>query len=222
MARRSKTGSKTEGAPLTAEEIGIAAERMMAAAEAHQRASVWCREKRDAKPPNIDAFYFLVVSFELTLLSVEQSLRLLLLLQYSIVRNNTNHNPRTLYSEILHQSRGKIGIGQDILNKMNVVAQANALAPFSEKELLACLRKHDSSYSALRYFQLDRHARLSTDWEITPQDQQVFNCLALALILLNNYEMAKRGIGALGSMSPTPESAMTEELRALKKRLMSH
>ena len=158
MARRSKTGSKTEGAPLTAEEIGIAAERMMAAAEAHQRASVWCREKRDAKPPNIDAFYFLVVSFELTLLSVEQSLRLLLLLQYSIVRNNTNHNPRTLYSEILHQSRGKIGIGQDILNKMNVVAQANALAPFSEKELLACLRKHDSSYSALRYFQLDRHA----------------------------------------------------------------
>ena len=219
MARRKKTGSKTEGA-LTAKEMGTAVERMMAAAEAHQLASVWCRNKPGAQPPNIDRFYFLVVSFELALLSVEQSLRLLLLLQHSIVR--ARHNPRALYSEILHQSRGKSGIGQDILNNMNVVAQANALAPFSENELQSCLRKHDSSYSSLRYFGLDQHARLTTDWEITGRDHQVFLCLALALISLNGDEMAKRGIGALGPVNPIPESAMTEELRALKERWMSH
>ena len=189
---------------------------MMGGAEAHQRASNWCRNKPDAQPTNIDRFFFPLVSFELALLSVEQSLRLLLLLQYSIVR--TSHNPRALYGEILHQSRGKSGIGQDILNNMNVVAQDNALAPFSENDLQSCLRKHDSSYSSLRYFGLDRHARLSNNWEIARRDNQLLQCLALGLILLNRDEMAKRGIGVFQSLSPAPESAMTEEL---KERLIS-
>ena len=222
MARPKRTTRREKEVGLTTEEIGIAAARMMAAAEVHQRAAVWCKNNPDAQLPNIDAIFFLIVSFELVLLSVEQSLRLLLLLQYSIVRNNTNHNPRVLYSEILNQSRRNSGIEQDILKKMNAVAQANGLAPFSETESRACLRKHDSSYSTLRYFQLDRHARLSNDWEITPRDQQVVHCLALGLILLNEDEMQRRGIGALRSVSPTPESAMTEELKALKERLMSH
>ena len=203
---------------LTTEEIAFAAKHMMGAAEAHQRASNWCVNKPDAQPPNIDRFFFLLVSFELALLSVELSLRLVLLLQYSIVRYNTNHNPRVLYSAILNQSRGKSGIEQDILDQMNVVAQGNHFAPFSEKELRDCLRKHESSYSNLRYFQLDRQARLGNNWEITIRDNQLLQCLALGLILLNHDEMEKRGIGVFQSLSPAPESAMTKEL---KERLIS-
>ena len=136
MAKHNQAASKTKGVRLTAEEIGIAAGRMMAAAQAHQRASCWCKDKPDAKPPNIDAFFFDVVSFELVLLSVEQSLRLLLLLHYSIVRDNTNHNPRILFEAMQNKSGGKIGIRQDILDEMNALGQTEGIALFSEKELV--------------------------------------------------------------------------------------
>ena len=221
MAKRRKTTSKDKVAKLTAEEIKVAAVRMMAAAQAHQRASSWCMDKPDAKPPNIDSFFFDAVSFELVLLSVEQSLRLLLLLHYSIVRDDTNHNPHVLYGAMQNKSGGKIGIRQDIICKMNVLSQPEGIAPFSEKELVACLRKHDSSYSNFRYFQLDHQARLNKKWEFSRRDVQVLHCLALALIYLNMDEMGRRGIGALLSMSRVPESEMTEELKALQERLMS-
>ena len=74
---------------LSREETEIAARQMMYAAQAHQRTSVYCKDNPDAKPPNIDFLYYMVVSFELVLLSVEQSLRLLLLLHYSSIRSDT-------------------------------------------------------------------------------------------------------------------------------------
>ena len=218
MAGRRRTATRVG---LTAEEVEVAAARMMAAAQAHQRASGYCIDKPDAKPPNIDFFFFPIVSFELILLSVEQSLRLLLLLYYSIVRDDTNHNPHVLYEAIRNKSGGKEGIRRDIISKMNVLGQTEGIGPFSERELKSCLRKHDSSYSNFRYFQLDHQARLNKEWEITQRDVQIFHCLALALINLNMDELGRRGIGAYRSMSRVPESEMTEELEAIKVRLLS-
>ena len=221
MVPRNKTARKNKGVGLTAEEKRAAATQMMAGAQAHQRTSVWCTEKPDAKPPNIDAFLFQSVSLELLLLSIEQSLRLLLLLHYSMIPNNTNHNPRVLYVAMKRKSGGTIGIRQDIITTMDAVGQTRGIAPFSETELEACLGKHNSSYSNLRYFQVDREGRLTGDWDVVPRDIQILNCFALALIILNGDEMQKQGIGIWQSMSPTPESEMTEELKALKERLMS-
>ena len=208
-------------AELSPDETEKAIEQMMYGAQAHQRASVWCADKPDAKPPNIDYFYFPVVSFELILLSVEQSLRLLLLLHYSIVRSDTNHNPRVLYGTVLRESGDNTGIRQGIISKMNALGQPKGIATFSEKELLACLKKHDSSYSNFRYFQLDPQARLNHEFEIVPRDVLVVHCLALALIHLNMDEMAKRGIGFGSSLRPVLESEMTEEIRAWKSSLLS-
>ena len=194
---------------------------MMAAAQAHQRASDWCMDKPDAKPPNIDAFFFQAVSFELVLLSVEQSLRLLLLLRFSTVRSDTNHNLHVLYGAIRSKSGGKEGIRSNIIDKMNLLGQAEHIDSFDEKEVVACLRKHDSSYSNFRYFQLDHHAKLNTAWEFTTRDVQILHCLALALIHLNINEMERRQIDSLQSMTRVPESEMTEELKILKNRLLS-
>ena len=220
MAARRKR-SKGNRANLTSEEIAVAAPHMMAAAQAHQRASGWCMDKPDAKPPNMDAFFFSAVSFELILLSVEQSLRLLLLLHHGIVRDDTNHNPHVLYGTVKNLSGGTQGTRDDIVVKMNALGQTRAIKPISEKELAACLKKHDSSYSNFRYFQLDRHARLNTQWEFTARDVQILHCLALALVDLNMDEMAKRGMKAMLSMSLVPEAEMTEDLVALKERLGS-
>ena len=194
---------------------------MMSAAQAHQRASVHCSDNPNAKLPSIDYYYFMVVSFELILLSVEQSLRLLLLIHYSEIRNDTNHNPRVLYGTVLRKSGDKLGIRQEIIRTMNVLGQPECIAPFSEKELKACLKKHDSSYSNFRYFQLDPQARLNEKFEIAPRDVQIIHCFALALIHLNVNEMTRRGIGIASGMSRVPESELTEELSALKERLVS-
>lgn len=212
MARRRTKG----GAQLSPEETIIAIRQMMYAAQAHQRTSVWCSDKPDAKPPSIDYFYYFVVSFELVLLSVEQSLRLLLLIHYSIVRSDTNHSPRVLYGAVQRESGAKSGIRQDIVDKMNALGQPEGIMPFSEKELSACLKKHDSSYSNFRYFQLDPQARLNPQFEISPRDVQVVHCLALALIHLNMEEIEKRGIGIARSLSRVAESKMTKELKDLK------
>ena len=221
MARRRNAASKKKRAQLTDEETEIAAARMMAAAQAHQRASVWCFDKPDAKPPNIDAFFFPTVSFELLLLSVEQSLRLLLLLHFSIIRDDTDHNPHVLYGDILNKSGSKVGIRHRIISRMNSLGQTEGIDSVSEKELRACLSKHDSSYLNVRYFDLNLQARLNNKWGFSPRDVQILHCLALALIGLNMDEMKERGIRALLSMSRIPESEMTEEMKELKDRFIT-
>ena len=194
----------------------------MAGAQAHQRGSCWCLDKPDAKPPNIDCFFFTVVAFELILLSVEQSLRLLLLLHYSIIRDDTNHNLHVLYKAIQNKSGGKEGgIREDIIKKINFLGRPEGVDPVSEKDLVVCLRKHDSSYSNFRYFQLDHHAKLNQKWEFTSRDVQILHCFALALIHLNMDEMERRGIKAILSMNRVPEDEMTKDLKDLWKRMIS-
>ena len=198
MARRRAAARRSTRMDLTPEEIAVAAVRMLAAAQAHQRASVWCMGKPDAKPPNIDAFFFGAVSVELVLLSVEQSLRLMLLLHYEIVRDDTNHNSHVLYATIRNKSGGKDGIRKDIIGTMTAIGRLRGIEPFSERELLACLNKHDSSYSNFRYFQLDHEGRLNEQWEYTGRDVKILHCFALALIALNMGEMERRGNRGLG------------------------
>ena len=173
-------------------------------------------DKPDAKPPNIDSFLFSTVSFELILLSVEQSLRLLLLLHFGIIRDDTNHNPHVLYGTARNRSGGKEGLREDIVHKMNELGRTENIKPIEERELVACLQKHDSSYSNFRYFHLDRQAKLNMSWELSARDVQIVHCLALTLIHLNMDEMGKQGIPAMLSMSAVPESEITENLRALK------
>lgn len=202
MARRKKTASEDK---LNAEEVEKAAPLLMIAAQAHQRAAVCCRSSSD------DLVH--VVSIQLALLSVEQSLRLLLLLHYSVPRHNVNHNPKVLYQDIRSRSGGKGGIRHDIINQMNVIAQGNGIDPFSEKDLIACLNKHDSSYTNLRYFGLNHQARSNGEWGFTARDMQILHCAALALTHVNMDEMERQSIGVLQPRS-VPLSEVPEKVRA--------
>ena len=216
MTTRRKTKDKKK---LTPKEIATAVERMMGAAQAHQRASVWCADKPDAKPPNIDAWFFSAVSFELILLSIEQSLRLLLLLHFSI--NNATHDLSALHKQLRNKSRGKEGIRSDIIREINTWGQTINMGTVSENDLVTCLKKHNSSYSNFRYFQLDDQGRLNKKWEFSHLDRQTLHCFALALISLNMKEIERRGFKVMASMSPVPESEMTEDLKALREKMIS-
>ena len=215
MSRRKKDNQTA----LNQDETKQAATRMMAAAQAHQRASVYCSDKPDAKPPNIDAFFFPTVSFELILLSVEQSLRLLLLLHDGGVLDRVDHNPTVLYKAVRRMSGRKEGLLDNIIFQMNALGETAGIDGFSNEELRKCLNKHDSSYSNFRYFQLDRQGKLNPQWELLPRDVQIMHCLALALIGINVQEMRRQGIQIIQSMSPVPPSEKTEELSTLVNRM---
>ena len=220
MTRR-HTRSKAHRIKLTQKETITAAQRMMAGAQAHQRTSVWCADKPDAKPPNIDWFFFTVVSLELILMSIEQSLRLVLLLHYSIVREDTNHTPHVLYQAMRRESGGEKGIRSEIVKNMNMIGTLQGLMEFSEGEIVSCLKQHRSSYGNFRYFQLSHQGTLNPDFGFTTRDRQILHCLALGLIAMNVKEMQKRRIRVIESMSVVPESEMTDELKALKDKLRS-
>lgn len=194
MARCRKGAKRVK---LSDEEIKTAALRMMAAADASRHVAQQCR-RHPTEPDSVEDIYFTVVPFSLTLLSIEQSLRLALLLHHSVVRDDTNHNPGILYRDLRGRSGTEAGIIPDIISKLNEVGQDNNLDPFSEKELKACLQKHDASYSLARYFELDHQAKLSKKGlRFTPREEQILYCAAWALVLVNTDEMKRRGIGTL-------------------------
>ena len=221
MTTRPKTRARKVKRPvkLNEQDKKMAVTRLMDGAQAHQRASVYCMDKPDAKPPNIDWFYFNVVSLELILMSIEQSLRLLLLLHYDITRADTGHVPAVLYKAIRNKSCGKAGIRSDIVAMANAFGGTRGITAMGEKEIRKCLRKHDSSYANCRHFQLNKHGGLNPEFEFKPREVQVLHCLALGLIKLNMDEIAERKLPGGSSMSVVPESERTNELRAWMKSM---
>ena len=171
---------KSSQVALTAEEISVAATRYMAGAQAHQRASAWCLDKPDAKPPNIDAFFFPTVSFELILLSVEQSLRLVLLLHYLIIRADTNHTPHVLYGAIRNKSSGYEGVRSAIVEGLNKYGGTHNLPAITEKDVVSCLKEHNASYANFRYFQLSHQGRLNPNFGYSPRDVQIMHCFSVS------------------------------------------
>lgn len=219
--------TKTLKRKLTPDEFRKAARLYMASAQAHQRAAVLCRNHPDAQSlknpdvtsPDINLWFFLSVAFEMILLSVEQSLRLLLLLRYSIVRDATNHDSHALYNTIRSQSDGT---STAIIEKANEIGRANNLAGLTENDVVTCLKRHMASYNNVRYLGLDRQGRLKPrPIEISRRDQQILHCLALALIHLNGDEMQRRDVSTFGSTARlVPDSEMTDDERAIKERLL--
>lgn len=197
----------------------VAVTRLMAGAQAHQRASVYCMDNPDAKPPNIDWLYFNVVSFELILMSIEQSLRLQILLHYGIISGNTSHALHVLYNTILRKSGGESGIRSQIVATANTYARTQRFLEMDEKEIRACLRKHDSSYANFRHFQLKKNGELNQDFEFTFRELQVLHCLALGLIRLNMIEIKRRKLQVFSSMSSILESKMVADMNAMKKSI---
>ena len=62
-------------------ELRTVAQMTMLAAQAHYRAAVCCLNDLDTKPPDMDHLYFLMVSTELILHSIEHSLKLALFIE---------------------------------------------------------------------------------------------------------------------------------------------
>ena len=188
--------------------------RTMMAAEAHRIASDSCLSTSRSSSDTHN-FFLRVVSFELLLVSVEQSLRILLLLRFSIFPKNPNHNLFDLYEKLGEKDADKEWIIKGIIAVMN--ARKN-VSSTSEEELAACLKEHCSSYSNTKYFQVNRQGKLSKNFGHSTREREILHYFALVLIDVNKswlvmLDSTEEELGTLGFTG--------EKLEALKKRLLS-
>ena len=188
--------------------------RTMMAAEAHRIASDSCLSTSRSSSDTHN-FFLRVVSFELLLVSVEQSLRILLLLRFSIFPKNPNHNLFDLYEKLGEKDTDKEWIIKGIIAVMN--ARKN-VSPTSEEELAACLKEHCSSYSNTKYFQVNRQGKLSKNFGHSTREREILHYFALVLIDVNKswlvmLDSTDEELGTLGFTG--------EKLETLKKRLLS-
>ena len=215
MGKRQNT--QTPSNKLNPEQFKKAAQRMMMGAEAHQRASTYCFDNPDAKLPSANVFYLSAVSFELILFSIEQSLKLHMLLQYSTLM--PTHKIFELYNEIERKGRDGTGPIQELYDRINALGKSKGLETISLEDVHACLEKHDSSYVNFRYFGLDKNAHVSEKWEMKPFEIQVLHCLALALLEINLNKMKELGIGSLDTMREISEADKTDDEKQLLERM---
>lgn len=201
MTARKKTKGKNKWKKLPPEEKKIVEIRLMAAAEAHRLASFLCEiETNKYDPESYNATFLRIVSFQFTLVSVEQSLRSLLLVLFSIFPEKPNHDLYCLYKTLQEKSADEEEISREIIRRINDCAQTkkmSLISEISEKELEDCLEKHRFSYSDIKYFQVGKNGKLSKEWGFEGHERQIFYCLAVALIELNMYEKAKRDYNIL-------------------------
>ena len=215
-SRRSSYTSKTK---LTPEEVTKAIQHMMAGAEAHLRASIYCRNNPDAKVPNIEVMFFSAVAWELILNSIEQSLRLLLLMNHSYL--NPTHNIEALYKAVVRKDGAQRTMRTDIVDRTNAHFRLLGMNSVTEIDIRKCLHKHDSSYSSFRYFGLKDDARFTLKWEMTEYEAKLLSCLAIALFQMNSDEMHNRGIGRYASLTRVSEGDIPDKLREFMANMNS-
>ena len=195
---------------------------MMASAQAHKEASVLCHDEgNNQNPPTGRTFFLNVVSFEMILLSIEQSMKLSLMLHFSHTPDKT-HDIYDLFNDITDKSGNLKGLQRKILSSANKIGSTQDIPTISEDELKKIFKRHKSSYLNVRYFGLDKQFQ-SQKWEIRTRDIQVMHCIAWGFVDVNSHKMQELGINpfSLGEAQKIPESEMTDELKKIKQRILT-
>ena len=157
------------------------------------------------------------LTFELVLFSIENSLRLLMLLHYSIRR--PKHEIFELFTEIECRSPQGDALRIELFGLVSSAGNLQGLTQISQEEIHNCLKKHDSSYVNFRYFGLEKNARPSLKWEVKAYERKIMHCFSSALIAVNLNKMKALDIGFSDIMQKILMSEMTNEEKKLLERL---
>ena len=192
------------------------AQRLMNVALSNNSASVWCFEesKREfKKQPPIRAHVALLdsVSFGLNLFSVEQSMKVTLLLHGFPFK--PTHDLHNLFADVKNNVVGFEKSLKFALNNANKRLGEYGVNPVSKNEIEDTLSRHRKTYETIRYLFVDRGGNLS-DGKIMPRDIQVVYCIALAFIEMNAEKMEQENIAYL-HMSKVAE----EDARKIRRKL---
>ena len=169
---------------------------IMTASVVHNLVALSCQNQASEKEKEGDsdfAFYFTAAAYESSLLSIEQSLKLILVFQFSVPLNElTCHDLIPLYEKIKGE-RGK-GLRDRIIKKMNFYAEKREYHSISKKELKDCLETHRNTYKKIRYLYVNTEGETEEFPDITESEARIIDCLRQSLVHLNMEELNDRGI----------------------------
>ena len=130
------------------------------------------------------------MSYELALFSIEQSFRLLFLLNMKRLIDITNHHFCELYDAIKKEC-GE-AVCHQIISEMNRIVEDNE--PFTEKVVKSTLERYNYAYSDLRYSRVDVKGRSQSVFCVKPHERIFIKCLSVALITINKDKMNEQKI----------------------------
>ena len=166
----------------------------MIASVVHHLVALSCQNQALEKKEQGDsdfAFYFTVAAFESALLSIEQSLKLILFLQFSVPLNELkSHKLLPLYEKIEEEK----GLCDRIIQIVNSYAGKRRYHSISKEELKACLETHSSTYERIRYLYVNTQGKVEDFPDIPPSEARIIDCLRQSLVHLNMEELNDRGI----------------------------
>ncbi len=182
------------------------AQKLMISALSNNSASVWCFEEsqREFQKPPIRAHMALLdsVSFGLNLFSVEQSMKLTLLL-YGFPFKPT-HDLHSLFADIKNKIVNFEKSLKFALNNANKRLGEHGVNPVLESEIETTLSRHRKTYENIRYLFVDKQGNIPDGEKYSPRDVQVVYCIALTLIEINSKKMEQENIAYL-HLSKVPE-----------------
>ena len=194
-------------------EFRSVAQATMMAAQAHHQAAELCLNNLNGRPVEHYLFYFSAVSAELLLHSIEQSLKLTLVLNdVPLAKRNSKpgHDIFELYKKVICYCKGEKDIQSEIVRITNIYASKYGFAQVREVGISKCIQKHKLSYVKIRYFGVDKSFSSVPDMELDWDDLRLLSCLCPGLIEINIYRMKKCGIPSRLSLRQNSNTKLFE------------
>ena len=178
-------------------EFRSVAQATMMAAQAHHQAAELCLNSLNGRPVDHYLFYFSTVSAELLEQSIEQSLKLTLVLnEVPLAKRNSKsgHDIFELYKKVICYCKGEKDIQSEIVRITNIYAFEYGFRQVREVGIPKCIERHKLSYVEIRYFGVDKSFSSVPDMELDWDDLRLLSCLCPGLIEINIDLMKKYGI----------------------------
>ncbi|MDE0077486.1 MAG: hypothetical protein OXO50_08205 [Caldilineaceae bacterium] len=179
---------------LSSDEYRELTQRFMASAQAHHHSAEHCSVNPCKEKVFVGDAYLHIVAFELFLLSIEQSLRLLCLLYTKERPRKSNHDIWALYKKLTRIDNNSKNIENQIVDAMNRARKTDETKPFTVKEIQTFLRKNKNAYSSTRYFWVTSKGEISPGFKVSVRAKQSIVYLSLILIVLGVMEMYRQGV----------------------------
>ena len=158
--------------PMSSDEYRKLTQRFMASAQAHHHSAEYCSVNPGKESVSIGDAFLHIVAFEQTLLSIEQSLRLLWLLYTKERPRKANHDLWALYKKLSHINGEPEHMHVQIVNAMNAVRRDDNTRLFTVREVRTFLKRNKSAYSDTRYFWVSKDGEIEPGFKISVRAKQ--------------------------------------------------
>ena len=185
---------------------------LMTASRAHHQAFLACADHSGrVKQDNIDRILVRIVSLELLLLSIEQSLKLMLYWHDRVIR--TTHDILKLYERTKRAAQSRIGGWGVVIGRANQAAEENNMPQITDRDIGDLIDRYKSLYSVIRYG-MDLCGK-SVNWSIVNREFNMLACFSVGLLRTNVKLLDAEGVEHSGRLRRVPDSEITPDLQRI-------